>query len=108
MDTVGVADCDWVKKVFNGGIIDPELNNTMIVVIPKVLNPESFAQFHPISLCFVIYKLVMKVISNPFKYIFPKIIAQEYIGFIAGGNITNKIVIAQEIIHSMKSHNKRK
>lgn len=45
----------------------------------------------------------MKVIANCFKIIFPKIIAQEQAGFIAGRNITDNIVIAQEVIHSMKS-----
>ncbi|KAK5840181.1 hypothetical protein PVK06_009066 [Gossypium arboreum] len=61
-------------------------------------NPEEFAQFRPISLCSVLYKLVMKVIANRFKIIFPKIIAQEQAGFIAGRNITNNIVISQEVL----------
>lgn len=44
----------------------------------------------------------MKVIANRFKIIFPKIIAQEQAGFIIERNITNNIVISQEVIHSMK------
>ncbi|KAK5838693.1 hypothetical protein PVK06_007428 [Gossypium arboreum] len=59
--------CDWVKNVFDGEIIDPEFNNTLIVLIPKVQNPENFSQFKPISLCSVLYKLVMKIIANRFK-----------------------------------------
>ncbi|KAH1098232.1 hypothetical protein J1N35_015153 [Gossypium stocksii] len=35
-DTIGDALCEWVKKVFEGGIIDPEFNNTHIVLISKV------------------------------------------------------------------------
>ncbi|KAA3479434.1 tyrosine decarboxylase 1-like [Gossypium australe] len=49
-DTVGPTVCDWVKMVFNGGDIDSGLNNTLIVFIPKIQNPEEFAQFCPISL----------------------------------------------------------
>ncbi|KAH1039339.1 hypothetical protein J1N35_041082 [Gossypium stocksii] len=50
----------------------------------------------------------MKVIANRFKHIFPKIIAQEQTGFIAGRNITDNIIIAQEVIHSMRCQKNRK
>lgn len=71
---LGGVICDWVRMIFNGGAIDVELNNTLIVLIPKVANSKEFAQFHPISLYFVPYKLVMKLIANRFKLIFLKII----------------------------------
>ncbi|KAA3467965.1 LINE-1 reverse transcriptase isogeny [Gossypium australe] len=44
----------------------------------------------------------MKVIANRFKVIFPKLISQEQAGFIAGWNISNNIILAQEVIHSMR------
>ncbi|KAH1096691.1 hypothetical protein J1N35_013612 [Gossypium stocksii] len=84
------------------------MNNTLIVLIPKVQNLETFGQFRPISLCSVLYKLIMKVISNRFKHIFPKIITQEQVGFIAGRSINENIILAQEVIHSMRSQKKRK
>ncbi|KAA3475887.1 tyrosine decarboxylase 1-like [Gossypium australe] len=92
----------WVKGVFEGNPIEPELNNTLIVLIPKKENPEDFSHFRPISLCSVLYKLVMKVIANRFKVIFPKLISQEQAGFIAGRNIFDNIILAQEVIHSMR------
>lgn len=50
----------------------------------------------------------MKIIANRFKVVFPKIIAPEQIGFVACRNITDNIVIAQEVIHSMSTQeNKR-
>lgn len=107
-DTVGPTVCEWVKNVFNDGNIDDELNNTLIALILKVHNPEGLSQFRSISLYTVLYKLVMKVIANQFKHVFPKIIVQEQAGFIARRNITHNIVITQEIIHSMKSCNNKK
>lgn len=35
-DTVGPAVCGWVKMVFNGRDINFGLNNTLIVLIPKI------------------------------------------------------------------------
>ncbi|KAK5793329.1 hypothetical protein PVK06_034472 [Gossypium arboreum] len=94
--------------VFSKGDSDPGLNNTLIVLIPNVMNLKEFSQFRPISLCSILYKLVMKVIADRFKIFFPKIIAQEQAGFITGRNITDNIIIAQEVIHSMKSCKSRK
>ncbi|KAH1074841.1 hypothetical protein J1N35_027169 [Gossypium stocksii] len=97
-DNIWGTICKWVKKVFEEGIIEPEFNNTLIVLIPKVPNLENFSQFRTISLCSVLYKLVMKIITNKFKGIFPKIIGQEQAGFIAGRSIIDNIIIAQEVL----------
>ncbi|KAA3479930.1 Retrovirus-related Pol polyprotein LINE-1 [Gossypium australe] len=35
-DNIGDAICEWVKKVFEGGIIEPEFNNTLISEIQKI------------------------------------------------------------------------
>ncbi|KAA3465252.1 LINE-1 reverse transcriptase isogeny [Gossypium australe] len=84
-------------RVFSGKPIEQELNNTLIVLIPKKACQEEFSQFRPISLCSVMYTLVMKVIVNRFKL--------EQAGFITGRNITDNIILAQEVLHSM--HSKR-
>lgn len=93
--TIGPTVYEWVKKIFNGGVIDAELNNTFIVLILMVQNPEGFTKFHSISLCSILYKLVKKVIANRFKFIFPKIIALEKARFIAVRNIIDIIIITQ-------------
>lgn len=66
---------NWVKMVFFRKPIDPDLNKNLIIIIPKVHNPKSFSQFRPISVCTVFYKLVIKLIANWFKVVFPRIIA---------------------------------
>lgn len=60
--------------MFAGNNIDPDLNNTLVVLIPKKDSQENFSQFCPISLCSVMYKLVMKVIAR-FKLVFPNLIS---------------------------------
>ncbi|KAA3465509.1 tyrosine decarboxylase 1-like [Gossypium australe] len=41
-DTLGGDVCQWVKQVFAGRQIEQELNNMLIVLIPKKENPEYF------------------------------------------------------------------
>ncbi|KAK5792684.1 hypothetical protein PVK06_033801 [Gossypium arboreum] len=102
-DSVGRAVCKWVQGIFPGNSIEVELNNTHIMLISKKDSLEDFSQFRPISLCSVLYKLVMKVIANRFKVVFPNFISPEQAGFIIGWSISDNIIITQEIIHSIRS-----
>jgi hypothetical protein len=60
-----------VLGVLNGGPMPEGWNETMIVLIPKVKNPERITEYRPISLCNVLYKLISKVLSNRLKGILP-------------------------------------
>jgi hypothetical protein len=44
-----------VQNFFRTGHLLKEINNSFIVLIPKVKNPSSITQFRPISLCNTIY-----------------------------------------------------
>ncbi|KAH1090411.1 hypothetical protein J1N35_017668 [Gossypium stocksii] len=59
-DTLGSVVCQWVQGDFASNNSDPELNNTLLVLLPKADNPETFTQFRPISLYSILYKLVVK------------------------------------------------
>lgn len=63
--------CEAIKKIFQGNGIPLALNITLLVLIPNVDVSTSMSQFHPISLCTIIYKILTKVIANRLKKMLP-------------------------------------
>ena len=59
---VGDSVKEEVKQIFSTAKIPGYLNETLITIIPKCKCPESFNNFHPISLCNSVYKVMTKVI----------------------------------------------
>ena len=66
-----------VMRILRGEDDPSVINNTFIVLIPKVASPEELGQFRPISLCNVIYKIASKVVANRLKVILQEIISEE-------------------------------
>jgi hypothetical protein len=78
-------------------------NATFLTLIPKeerVTNPK---HFRPIALCNVIYKIITKVIANRLKPILPFVISQEQSGYVEGRQIMDSVILAHEVINSLKS-----
>ncbi len=68
---VGSDVITTMLSCLNSSCLLKSINHTFITLIPKVKNPEKVTDFHPISLCNVIYKLVSKVLANILKLILP-------------------------------------
>lgn len=52
-----------VQEFFVGATLLPGFSSTMIALIPKVLNPTSFAEFRPISLCNFVAMIISKLLA---------------------------------------------
>lgn len=79
------------------------LNATFLTLIPKTDTAATPAKFRPISLCNVIYKIISKVIVNRLKPLMPSLISQEQTSFVEGRQILDGIIIAHEVIHTLRT-----
>jgi hypothetical protein len=78
--TVGETVVKEVLQVLRGGSIPEGWNETIVVLIPKVQNPDRLKDLRPISLCNVVYKLISKVIANRLKMILGELISPNQSG----------------------------
>lgn len=102
---VGEEATSVILAFLNDGLFDSCINFTYIVLIPKIKNPVKASNFRPISLCNIIYKLVL---ANRLKKILPFIISNNQSAFLLGRLITDNIIIAYEAFHSIKTRRKGK
>lgn len=64
-----------VSGIIDGTSPPDALDSANIALIPKMISPTLVSEFHPISLCNVIFKLVMKVLANRLKLILPGVVS---------------------------------
>jgi len=84
----------------------PSLNVTFLTLIPKEENAVVPSKCIPIALCNVIYKIITKVIANLLKPLLPLLISHEQMGYVEVQQILDGIILAREVIHSLKTTKK--
>lgn len=66
------------------------------------------AQFHPISLCCTLYKVLSKIIVARLRPLMSTLISPNQVSFVPGRQITDNILVAQELMHKFKNSKGRK
>jgi hypothetical protein len=77
-----------VKEFFKTRFMPLGINDTTLVLIPKVDEPKGMSQFWPISLCNMVYKIISKCLVNRQRPFLGDIISREQSAFILGRSIT--------------------
>ncbi|KAA3478112.1 reverse transcriptase [Gossypium australe] len=99
---VGTDVSKYCLAILNGQFELEDINKTRLVLIPKVDKPINMTQFRPISLCNVLYKIIAKVLVNCMSDMLGDCINETQGAFIPGRLISDNILIAYEILHSLK------
>jgi hypothetical protein len=72
---LGDEVCSAIIETLNSRVMPSTSNFTHIVLIPKSKSPSCIMEFRPISLCNVLYKLLLKVLANRLKKVLPFVIS---------------------------------
>ena len=99
---VGKDVTEVVLNALNSSIIPESLNTIYIALIPKIKDLKKVADFRPISLCNVIYKLIAKVVANHLKKFLIPTIPNSQSAFLSGHLIYDNILVAFETLHYLK------
>jgi hypothetical protein len=94
--------CSAVRGFMEGGQMPKIVNNTTLVLIPKVKQPQDLTQYRPIALCNVLYKIVSKVLALRLRPILDEPISEEQSAFVPDRLITDNVITAFECIHYLK------
>ncbi|KAL0304664.1 UNVERIFIED_CONTAM: putative ribonuclease H protein [Sesamum calycinum] len=77
---------------------------TTISLIPKTASPTCWSEYRPISLCNVTNKICTKLMTIRLGHVLPKVISLSQSGFVPGRLLSDNVLLAQELIHSIESH----
>ena len=93
--------CSMVRDFFDKGSLEPGINETVLVLIPKKDNPNSLKDYRPISLCNVTYKIIYKILVLLLRPILSRITSPTQGAFVMGRKAIDQIVVAREMVHNM-------
>ncbi|CAH9089090.1 unnamed protein product [Cuscuta europaea] len=100
-DIVGMDVVRAVQDFFIGNHIPKAMACILIVLIPKGDKVSTFADFRPISLSNFISKVCTRVLASRLSAILPKLISEEQAGFMTGRDISDHILVAQEMVNAL-------
>jgi len=92
-----------VIEFFRTGKLPKGIGSSFVTLIPKTKGSCRFSQFRPISLIHGLYKIVAKLLSTRLKSILPDVISVNQSAFIAGRQILDGFMIANEVVHAIRS-----
>ena len=91
-----------VQSFFSSDILPRNINSTHIRLIPKVQSPKTVAEYRPIALCTVFYKIISKIITLRLQPVLHGIVAENQSAFVPQRAISDNVLITHEVLHYLK------
>ena len=107
-DTIGPDIVTEVQGFFDSGVLPPRINETNIRLIPKIKNPQAVADYRPIALCNVYYKIISKILTKRLQPLLSSIISENQSAFVPGRAIADNVLITHEVLHFLKTSDAEK
>lgn len=102
-DIVGSAITTEIQEFFTTGVLPFSINSTHIRLIPKFTGAKSMADYRPIALCNVYYKIISKILSLRLKPVLQEVISENQSAFVRGRAISDNVLITHEMLHYLKN-----
>jgi len=97
---------NFITDFHRKGRLTRGINNTFIILIPKVTSPQRLNDFRPISLVGSLYKILSKVLANRLRMVMRSLIAETHTTFVKGRQILDGILIANEVVDEARKSKK--
>ena len=95
----------WSSLDFlNHGNLPSDINDTTIVLIPKVSNPGKVSNFRPLASATWCIRLYSVTLSNRLKVVLPHIISRNQSAYVPSHLITDNIGVTFEMMHFLEHH----
>ena len=100
-DIVSADLVSSVQEFFYTGVLIPNINSNILVLIPKVPGAATMGDFRPIALANFQFKIVTKILADRLALICMRIISPEQRGFVRDRKISDCIIMASEAINML-------
>lgn len=100
---VGKKLSEEIHDFFRTSVLPAGWNHTQISLLPKVPNPSSMKYMRPISLCYVQYKIISKILSDRLKHVLSAVISDTQGAFVSGRLITDNVIVAHKLVHGLRT-----
>ncbi|XP_021995163.1 uncharacterized protein LOC110892297 [Helianthus annuus] len=98
---------DLFNRFYKEGSLNKCCTSSFIALIPKVKDPDSPADFRPISLIGVVNKVISKVFVNQLKGVLGKLVSEQQSAFLVGRNIMDGPLVLNEVLSWLKKYKRR-
>lgn len=93
---------DTCKCWLSPNLFLDDLEDKLIILIPKKENPISLKNIRSISLYNVLYQIITKVLVNRLKRLLNSLISPPQTTFVLGRSTANNVMLAFEVIHHIR------
>lgn len=97
-----------IQGFFSSGTLPNTINHTYVRLIPKISAPKKVADYQPIALCKVYYKIFSKILTRRLQPVLNSLISETQSAFVPGRAISDNVMITHETLHSLKRSTAKK
>lgn len=97
-----------VQEFFYSSQMPETINETHLRLIPKILSPKKVADYRPLALCNVSYKVISKLLARRLQPLLDNIITETQSAFIPKRALSDNVLITHDFLHYLKKSKAQK